>query len=180
MTKKLSIDSTWSLFLDRDGVINERIANDYVLKQADFHFCVGALEALTNLTHRFLHVFVVTNQQCVAKGLLKDVELAQIHENMCAKISLSGGKISKVYAAKELKDAANSTRKPLPFMAMQAQSEFKDVDFSKSIMVGDTDSDIEFGQRLGMTTVLIESSEVILSSPDFRFSSLHDFSLSIC
>ncbi len=180
MTKKLSIDSTWSLFLDRDGVINQRIANDYVLKQADFHFCVGALEALTNLTHRFLHVFVVTNQQCVAKGLLKEVELGQIHENMCAKVSLSGGKISKVYAATELKEDPLSTRKPNPTMAIQAKKEFDGIDFSKSIMVGDTDSDIEFGQRLGMTTVLIESSEVILSSPDFRFSSLHDFSLSLC
>ena len=46
-------------------------------------------------------------------------------------------------------------------------------------MVGDTDSDIEFGQRLGMKTVLIESGEVIFSSPDFRFASLHDFSLAI-
>ena len=52
-------------------------------------------------------------------------------------------------------------------------------DFSKSIMVGDTDSDIEFGQRLGMKTVLIESGEEIFSSPDFRFASLHDFSLAI-
>jgi histidinol phosphatase-like enzyme len=64
-------------------------------------------------------------------------------------------------------------------MAIQAQKEFDGIDFSKSIMVGDTDSDIEFGQRLGMKTVLIESGEEIFSAPDFRFASLHDFSLAI-
>jgi HAD superfamily hydrolase (TIGR01662 family) len=98
---------------------------------------------------------------------------------MCEQISLSGGVISKVYAATELKEDPLSTRKPNPTMAIQAQKEFDGIDFSKSIMVGDTDSDIEFGQRLGMKTVLIESGEEIFSAPDFRFASLHDFSLAI-
>jgi histidinol phosphatase-like enzyme len=64
-------------------------------------------------------------------------------------------------------------------MALKAQEEFEGIDFSSSIMVGDTDSDIEFGQRLGMKTVLIESNEEINSTPDFRFASLYDFSIAL-
>ena len=44
--KNLNIDKTWSLFLDRDGVINKQIPNDYVKKWAEFEFLPGVLEAL--------------------------------------------------------------------------------------------------------------------------------------
>jgi histidinol-phosphate phosphatase family protein len=179
MSHRLLIDSSWTLFLDRDGVINERLFNNYVLKQNQFVFCDGALKALEKFNAFFKYVIVVTNQQCVAKGLIKQEELDLIHQNMCEQISLSGGVISKVYAATELKEDPLSTRKPNPTMAIQAQKELEGIDFSKSIMVGDTDSDIEFGKRLGMITVLIESNEKIISSPDFRFASLYDFSLAI-
>ena len=179
MSHRLLIDSSWTLFLDRDGVINERLINNYVLKQNEFVFCEGALKALEKFNACFKYVIVVTNQQCVGKGLVMQVDLNLIHQHMCEQISLSGGFISKVYAATELKEDPLSTRKPNPTMAIQAQKEFEGIDFYKSIMVGDTDSDIEFGKRLGMKTVLIESGEVILSSPDFRFASLHEFSLAI-
>ena len=179
MSQGLVIDSSWTLFLDRDGVINQRIDNDYVLQQSDFLFCDGALKAIEICSNRFQYVFVVTNQQCIAKGLLKETELAFIHEEMCAQIKSSGGKITKVYVAPELKNDPASTRKPSPFMALKAQAEYAGIDFSSSIMVGDTDSDIEFGQRLGMKTVLIESKEEINAIPDFRFASLYDFSINL-
>lgn len=179
MSQGLVIDSSWTLFLDRDGVINERLINNYVLQQNEFVFCEGALKALEKFSSCFKYVFVVTNQQCVGKGLLNEKELALIHEEMCAQIKSSGGKITKVYAAPELKNDPASTRKPAPFMALKAQAEYADIDFSSSIMVGDTDSDIEFGQRLGMKTVLIESKEEINSTPDFRFASLYDFSIAL-
>ena len=179
MSQGLVIDASWTLFLDRDGVINHRIDNDYVLQQSDFLFCDGALKAIEILSNRFQYVFVVTNQQCIAKGLLKETELAFIHEEMCAQIKSSGGTITKVYAAPELKNDPASTRKPSPFMALKAQAEYTGIDFSSSIMVGDTDSDIEFGQRLGMKTVLIESKEEINAMPDFRFASLYDFSINL-
>jgi D-glycero-D-manno-heptose 1,7-bisphosphate phosphatase len=110
MSQGLVIDSSWTLFLDRDGVINQRIDNDYVLQQSDFLFCDGALKAIEICSNRFQYVFVVTNQQCIAKGLLKETELALIHEDMCAQIKSSGGEITKVYAAPELKNDPASTK----------------------------------------------------------------------
>ena len=59
-------------------------------------------------------------------------------------------------------------------MGLEAQKKFPNVDFDKSIMIGDTDSDISFGQNLGMKTVLIESEQNCQSSPDLILDSLSD------
>ena len=50
------------------------------------------------------------------------------------------------------------------------------IDFSKSIMVGDTNTDLQFGKRLGMKTILIESKEIVKEVPDLRLSNLSELS----
>ena len=57
-----NIDDSWCLFLDRDGVINERLFGAYVLSKQDFNFKDGVLEISAELFSHFSHVFVVTNQ----------------------------------------------------------------------------------------------------------------------
>ena len=67
-------------------------------------------------------------------------------------------------------------RKPNTGMAILAKNAFPEIDFTKSIIVGDSSVDIEFGRKLGFTTVFINSSnkEVNYKS-DFKFNSLHEF-----
>ena len=65
-------------------------------------------------------------------------------------------------------------RKPNPMMAELAQMEFPQIDFNKSIMVGDTDGDLKFGKTLGMRTVLIRSEEIITVEPDLELDQLGD------
>jgi D-glycero-D-manno-heptose 1,7-bisphosphate phosphatase len=60
---KLQIDKSWSLFLDRDGVINEKLENDYVKNWDEFKFKDGPLEAIASLKQIFGWFFVVTNQR---------------------------------------------------------------------------------------------------------------------
>jgi len=70
----------------------------------------------------------------------------------------------------------NSTRrKPLAAMGFEAKALFPEIDFTKSIMVGDTDSDVVFGKALGMKTVLVRSAEVTKEVPDVTVDSLYDF-----
>lgn len=166
------VDHTWTLFLDRDGVINQRIFGGYVLGKESFIFESGALPALAIASQRFGKVVVVTNQQCVALGLLSDVELAQIHQDMITEISTYGGRIDAVFAATDLKSASLNRRKPNSAMALEAKHQFPEIDFAKSIMVGDTDGDIRFGKQLGMKTVLVESKEETQEIPDLSVNSL--------
>lgn len=172
------VDASWTLFIDRDGVINTRKWGGYIETVDEFTFTSGTLEAF-QLFQRFNHVFVVTNQQGIGKGIMPVCNLEVIHRYMVEQIQLNAGKITKVYFAPELKNDPNSTRKPLPFMAIKAQEEFENIDFNKSIMIGDTDSDIRFGKNLGMKTVRILTDEPIGIEADWNCLDLLEFAQKI-
>ncbi len=174
--ENLKIDHTWTLFLDRDGVINHRIMGGYVTSIDEFQFLNGVLDAMKIFKNTFSHVFVVTNQQGIAKNIMTERNLLEIHDYMCSQIEKAEGSITKCYFAPELKTDQNNTRKPKPNMALKAKQDFPNVDFQKSIMVGDTDSDIKFGMNLGMKTIRIKTVETINVEADFTFTSLKEFS----
>lgn len=177
---RFNVDHTWTLFLDRDGVINQRIFGGYVLHTDSFVFEQGVLPALKIANQCFGKIIVVTNQQCVALGLLSEVALAQIHKNMITEISTNGGRIDAVFAAIDLKTASPNRRKPNTAMALEAKLMFPEIDFAKAVMVGDTDSDIRFGSALGMKTVLVESKEETKMVPDLSVNSLLDLMNKLC
>ena len=79
---KLIIDSSWTLFLDRDGVINEKLENDYVKNWDEFKFKEGALQAIAGLGKIFGRVFVVTNQRGVGLGLMTEEILNEMYGNI--------------------------------------------------------------------------------------------------
>lgn len=168
------MDHTWTLFLDRDGVINVRKMGGYIQSIEEFEFLPQVPESIAFFSSKVDRIFVVTNQQGIAKGLMTECNLLEIHRYMCEKIETVGGKITAYYFAPELKSADAPMRKPNPGMALQAQRDFPEVDFNKSIMVGDTDSDILFGKNLGMKTVRIKTVEPIGINADLTVESLDE------
>ncbi len=146
------------LFLDRDGVINERIIDGYVLDYKDFVFKQGVLSALKIFGTLFYNIFIVTNQQCIGKGLITEEKFKDITDKMLQDIRKSGAKVDKLYYCPYLKSDNSPLRKPNIGMGLQAQKDFPNTDFKKSIMVGDTNSDMIFGKRLGMYTVFIDNN----------------------
>ena len=149
------IDNTWTLFIDRDGVINRRIPNDYVVVWEQFAFHEGVLEALKYFATRFNRIFIVTNQQGIGKGLMSEVDLAILHHKMLTAIEEAGGRVDRVYYCPSIRTDNDPMRKPSPGMGLLAQVDYPDVDFSKTIMAGDTKPDMEFGRNLKMITALI-------------------------
>ena len=175
MNSDWGIDSSWSLFLDRDGVINKRNFNGYVLNYNDFVFQDGALKAIAQFKNKFRYIFIVTNQQCVGKKILSLEKLNSIHEQMLDEIYKNDGSITNIYCATELNGPKICRRKPLPAMGINAKKDYPSIEFSKSIMIGDTDSDIKFGKNLEMKTVCLNSKEMIKESPDLFCDSLLEF-----
>lgn len=167
-----NIDSTWTLFLDRDGVINRRDFNGYIKNIDQFEFLPGVIKGLQRLSNHFGRLIIITNQQGVAKGLMTERNLEQLHGYMVEQLAHSNIKIDAIYAATNMRGARNDRRKPRPNMGLEARRDFQDIDFKKSVMVGDTDSDIRFGMNLGMTTVLIRSDEKVEGKPDFIVNDL--------
>jgi D-glycero-D-manno-heptose 1,7-bisphosphate phosphatase len=168
------ITKEWALFLDRDGVINERIIDNYVKTPDEFQFISGSKEAIVIFTQHFGHLFVVTNQQGIGKGYMTTCNLSDVHTYMLNIIENEGGKIDAVYFAPQLEHEKSEYRKPNTGMGKLAQKEYPTVDFNKSIMVGDSDSDIEFGKNLGMITVKIGTKETSHEKADYYCNSLYD------
>ena len=168
----LQIDNSWTLFLDRDGVINKNIDGSYVLDWEQFEFKIGVLETMPKLSKLFSKIIVVTNQQCIAKGLITEYELNEIHQNMMNMIELNGGRIDAVYYAPDMESDTNSLRKPKNGMALLAKNDFPEIDFSKCIMVGDKLSDMKFAKSVEMTTFCITSSYKNSSLIDYKIPAL--------
>lgn len=145
------------LFLDRDGVINERVMGGYVLSYKDFVFKTGVLSAMKIFASMFDKIFIVTNQQCIGKGLITEKEFAKLTKQMMQDINRAGGRVDKLYYCPFLKTENSPLRKPSNGMALLTKEDFPQVDFKKSIMVGDANSDMLFGKSLGMHTVFIDN-----------------------
>ncbi len=78
----MSSDNDWTLFLDRDGVINQRIVGDYVKSPEEFQFIDGVPESISILNGLFRYVIVVTNQQGVGKGKMTGNDVEAVHHFM--------------------------------------------------------------------------------------------------
>ncbi len=157
------IDNTWTLFLDRDGVINHEKHLDYIHTWEEFKFYDGAKVAIQIFTQKFNCIIVVTNQKGVGKGVSKLEEVKIIHQNMIVDIEAVGGKIDAVYFCPDLE---SPNRKPNPGMGLQAAKDFADINLSKAIMVGNTLSDMHFGRNLGVKTVFLTTTRPEVDTTD--------------
>ncbi len=177
-----AIDKSWTLFLDRDGVINEDKPGSYIFNADEFVFMHGAPALFSKLTEKFNHLIVVTNQRGVGRGLMTKDDLDNIHAKMLAGITGAGGRIDAIYYAPAIVND-DPIRKPNPGMARLAKLQFPDIDLSKSVMVGNKMSDMGFGKNAGMYTVYIASTNPEAPFPhpdvDLRYDSLADFADSL-
>ena len=172
------IDRNWTLFLDRDGVINQEKENSYIFHYGEFRFYDRVKEALRIFASVFGRIVVVTNQRGVGKGLMTAEELEIIHAKMLAEVVLAGGRIDRIYYADSLDDA-HPLRKPQPGMAFAAKQDLPGIDLGRSVMVGNNLSDMEFGRNAGMYTVFLQTTSPDQPLPhdaiDLAFNSLGDF-----
>jgi len=172
------ITPEWTIFLDRDGVLNREKEGDYIRHVSELQLLPGVTEALSILSARFLHVIVVTNQKGIGKGIMSEEDLAEIHSALLQRITATGGRIDHIYHCPDT--AADSPcRKPNPGMGRQAMHDFPSIDLQRSVMVGNTLSDMQFGRALGCQTVFIESNKPKPEAPhpwiDLPCQSLYAF-----
>jgi len=141
-------------FLDRDGVINRKAPDGrYITRWEDFEFLPGVAEAIALLERGGFSVIVVSNQRCVAKGLLTIAELELIHQRMRKQLAAADAHLTAVYYCPHDNGPSCSCRKPAPRMLFQAAPEHG-IDLA-SWMVGDSDIDMEAGKAAGCRTVRV-------------------------
>jgi D-glycero-D-manno-heptose 1,7-bisphosphate phosphatase len=147
------VEDITTVFLDRDGVIN-RLRSDYVTSWDTFEFLPDAKDAIRMVSAAGMRVVVATNQRAVARRLLSIAELTRIHENMCAELAAAGATIHAIYYCPHDKGLC-SCRKPQVGMFLQAQHDFPEIDFRRSVVIGDSLMDMQAGRRLGCRLILV-------------------------
>jgi D-glycero-D-manno-heptose 1,7-bisphosphate phosphatase len=145
-----------AIFLDRDGVINERIVDGYVSAWHEFCFLQDAQIALRETARLRLPVLVVSNQSGVGRGLVARQALREITRRFVESVERHGGRIDGVYYCPHRPDEDCPCRKPKPGLLLQAARDWR-IDLLASVMVGDTESDIEAARRAGCRSILLEA-----------------------
>jgi len=147
-------------FLDRDGVINRYPGHGkYVTKLKEFHFLPGALEGISRLTQLGYHIFVVSNQAGVGKGIYSRHKLDKITDYMLKNVQKNGGKIRKVFYCVHRREDNCNCRKPEIGSIEDALKllKVKMSQIQKSFFIGDTQTDMLTGHRAGCTTIFVLS-----------------------
>lgn len=138
-----------AVFLDRDGVINQKMPEgSYVTSVHEFHLLPGAVNAIVRLKNAGYLVFVVTNQRGIALGKYTMAELHDIHAFLLDTLKAAGTSLDGIYVCPHDKNSCNC-RKPKPGLLIQAKKDFPDICFKDSIMIGDSESDIQAGIAAG-------------------------------
>jgi histidinol-phosphate phosphatase family protein len=145
-----------TVFLDRDGVINQNHDGDYVKTWGEFEFIPGAKEAIKDFTIAHWDVIIVSNQACIGKGIVSADVLDEIHIRMEDEIADYGGQIKAIYYCPHRAEENCLCRKPKPGMLLEAALDLG-INLSDSYLVGDNITDIQAGAEVGCVTVLVKT-----------------------
>jgi len=156
--------SVKAVFLDRDGVIN-RDRDDYVKNLAELEVYAFAPSAIRRLNDHGFAVYVVSNQQGVAKGLISEADLMAIESEIDRRIREVGGRINGFEYCRHLASEGCSCRKPQPGMIL-GLARRHGLDVYESVMVGDSERDIAAGRAAGCATVLVGTGKLTADMAD--------------
>jgi D-glycero-D-manno-heptose 1,7-bisphosphate phosphatase len=172
-----------AVFLDRDGTLIEHF--EYLTDPNDVQVMPSVAPGLKLLRDRGFYLVMVTNQSAVARGILTEKKLAEIHNRLKSFLSEQGVYLDRIYhcpyhpeGAVEKYRRESDLRKPSPGMLYLAAKEL-DIDLASSWIVGDDDRDILAGQAAHCRTILLESYGSTgvhqgQSHPDFRAVNLQE------
>jgi D-glycero-D-manno-heptose 1,7-bisphosphate phosphatase len=144
-----------ALFIDRDGIVNKKIPNDYVKNIEEFIFQDEILPILQWGKSRDYLLILITNQQGIGKGVMSESDLQTIHNHMNS-ILLDRIRLcfDDIYFCPDLAESRSYRRKPNPGMLLEAIEKWN-INPKQSWMIGDSISDAKAGNLSGTRTILV-------------------------
>ena len=147
-----------TLFLDRDGVINQKLEGRYVTNFNEFVFVKNSVLAIRKLHKIFKRILIVTNQQGIGKGIMTEDDLNLLHLQMQRKLNPDFDLIDKIYFCPCLEGDSCNCRKPKTGMLEEAKLDFPEIIIKNSFLIGDSESDIEAGNKFGLKTIKVNET----------------------
>ncbi|HBC73934.1 MAG: D,D-heptose 1,7-bisphosphate phosphatase [Candidatus Wallbacteria bacterium GWC2_49_35] len=148
-----------AVFIDRDGTMSEEVG--YVNHLSRFKLLENTAAAVKLLNEAGILAIVATNQAGVARGYFEEPMINKVHEKLKNELAKSGASVAAIYYCPHHPSAGKppyrtecNCRKPKPGMILKAKDDFN-IDLTRSYMVGDKISDVEFGLKLGLKSVMV-------------------------
>ena len=146
-----------AIFLDRDGTINTH--DGFITRPDDLHLIPGAAEAIKAINKSGFLAIIVSNQPVIARGDSTFEELRAIHDKLETDLGREGAFVDAIYYCPHHPDKGFQgerpdyktvchCRKPQPGLLLKAAADWN-IDLSQSYMIGDSERDIEAGQKAG-------------------------------
>ena len=149
-----------AIFLDRDGVINRELGR-YTSSVDEFEILPDLLDSLEIFRDKGYLLFVITNQGGIAKGIYTHADLHDMHNYFLGACNERGVRIEEIYYSPHHEITGKSlSRKPGSLMLERAVSKYK-INPERSLMIGDSDRDIEAAQAVNIPGVKIPSNSSI-------------------
>jgi D-glycero-D-manno-heptose 1,7-bisphosphate phosphatase len=148
--------------LGREGVINRRLAGGYVLSWKQIEFLPRALDGLRLLAEHGYGVVVISNQECVGKGLLCPHQLQRLTRRLLLEVALAGGRIDKVYYCTHAPTDGCSCRTPRPGLLRRAMAE-QALRAADTYVISDSSEDMEAAAVAGCPAILLRRDAFLTS-----------------
>jgi len=148
-----------AIFLDRDGVINKE-RGEYTWRLSDFEFNLGLFDALKKLDN-YLFI-VITNQGGIAKDIYAHSDVEKTNALMIKTFAENNLSLTDIYYCPHHTDFGKCLcRKPNSLMLEKAIAKYN-IDIKKSYFIGDTQRDIDAGNKVGLNTIKINPNDNLL------------------
>lgn len=150
-----------AIFFDRDGTLNDEVG--YLCHPDELHLLPGAAEAVRRCNEQGVLTVVVTNQAAIARGLLTEPRLAEIHERLGDLLAAGGAHLDAIYHCPHHPEAGLPPyrvdcrcRKPRPGM-IEAACGALPIDLARSCVIGDKLSDMALARAVGISGILVRT-----------------------
>lgn len=148
------------VFLDRDGVINEKpVKGEYIRTPAEFRLLPNIADWIRIFNALGLLVVVVTNQRGLALGVMNEDDLISVHAKMTRELAAHGAHLDDVFYCPHALDNCDC-RKPKPGLVYAARDKW-DIDLSQSLLLGDSDNDRDLAINCGMSFLRVEEGRIV-------------------
>lgn len=163
-----------AILLDRDGTLIEEA--HYLTRPDQVRLLPGAAQALRRAGRRGFRIALVTNQSAVARGMLTESQLDEVHRELQRQLAAEGARLDGIFTCPHLADGRVEAyrrecdcRKPKPGLLLEAAKAL-DLDLSRSVMIGDRELDLRAGRAAGCRCILVltgygRAEAVSLSGP---------------
>ena len=149
-----------AVFLDRDGVINEK-RDDHVKNISEFKIFSGVGDAIKLLRDKGYLVIIITNQSAIGRKIISEKKLDEIHTELKNYLNQHDTYVDSIYYCPHTPEENCSCRKPKPGLLIKATNDFG-INLEESYFIGDSESDLNAAKEARCKGILLENDQTLL------------------